>query len=128
MRKMPFFYSFLFSPPYPRLIQCQNNPGIHRSRKNYQRKIRPGGGSPPVGDSASAISQESLDSWKPSVYWVMFYLFFTSIVVASLASVMYMQVSSVPQGAFLPLYRLLVLAGGRQTYWLPFFALVSHLW
>ncbi|XP_066964392.1 potassium channel subfamily K member 13-like [Macrobrachium rosenbergii] len=42
--------------------------------------------------SQDSMEDSNLDSWKPSVYWVMFYLSLASIVVAFLGSVMYMKV------------------------------------
>nr|XP_045597475.1 potassium channel subfamily K member 13-like [Procambarus clarkii] len=43
--------------------------------------------------STNSIDDESdLDAWKPSVYWVMFYLTVSSIVVAFLGAVMFMEI------------------------------------
>ncbi|XP_068237521.1 LOW QUALITY PROTEIN: potassium channel subfamily K member 13-like [Palaemon carinicauda] len=46
----------------------------------------------PRRGSQDSMEDSSLESWKPSVYWVMFYLTLASIVVAFLGAVMYMEV------------------------------------
>ena len=43
--------------------------------------------------SQDSMEDSSLDSWKPSVYWVMFYLSIASIIVGFLGAIMYMEVS-----------------------------------
>ncbi|XP_063602644.1 potassium channel subfamily K member 13-like [Penaeus indicus] len=42
--------------------------------------------------SQDSMEDSSLDAWKPSVYWVMFYLTIASVIVAFLGAVMFMEV------------------------------------
>ncbi|XP_063872767.1 potassium channel subfamily K member 13-like isoform X1 [Scylla paramamosain] len=42
--------------------------------------------------SQDSMEDSSLDAWKPSVYWVMFYLSIASIIVAFLGAIMFMEV------------------------------------
>ncbi|XP_042219710.1 potassium channel subfamily K member 13-like isoform X2 [Homarus americanus] len=42
--------------------------------------------------SQDSMEDSSLDAWKPSVYWVMFYLTLASVVVAFLGAVLFMEV------------------------------------
>lgn len=42
--------------------------------------------------SQDSMEDDGLDAWKPSVYWVMFYLSIASIIVAFLGAIMYMEV------------------------------------
>ncbi|XP_071542876.1 potassium channel subfamily K member 13-like [Panulirus ornatus] len=44
--------------------------------------------------SQDSMEDSSLDSWKPSVYWVMFYLSIASVIVAFLGAVMFMEVET----------------------------------
>ena len=43
--------------------------------------------------SQDSLEDSNLDSWKPSVYWVMFYLSIASIIVGFLGAIMFMEVS-----------------------------------
>ncbi|KAK4303114.1 hypothetical protein Pmani_024857 [Petrolisthes manimaculis] len=75
-------------------------------RSRHERKIRrqaaaaataEGGGvmvnsHPHQHGSQDSLEDSSLDAWKPSVYWVMFYLSIASCIVAFTGAVMFMEV------------------------------------
>ncbi|CAL4163254.1 unnamed protein product, partial [Meganyctiphanes norvegica] len=65
-------------------------------RSRHERKLRAAGaiaeGGSRRGSQDSLEDHESLEAWKPSVYWVMFYLSLASILVAFLGALMYMEI------------------------------------
>ena len=48
----------------------------------------------PPAASQDSLEDGSLDAWKPSVYWVMFYLTIAAVLVGSLGGVIFMEVRS----------------------------------
>jgi hypothetical protein len=59
------------------------------SKRVHEANGGPGGNARCVSNASLDEDEDSLDSWKPSVYWVMLYLTIASAVIATSASALY---------------------------------------